>query len=55
MEPLVLSPMRKVQLITQLYQTAWLLKKAGLKKSHPDWTEARLEKAVRDIFLYARS
>jgi hypothetical protein len=36
-----------------LRETAWTMKKAAVKYAHPEWSDAQIEKAVRDIFLYA--
>ena len=50
-----MKPAQKLEAFQQLYHLARSLKIAGLKLGHPDWTEAQIQKAVRDIFLYART
>jgi|OM-RGC.v1.036220334 hypothetical protein len=44
---------QKLKLVLGLYHSAKKLKRAGLKKQHPDWTEEQIEQSVREIFLYA--
>ena len=48
-----MSPGRKLDLAAQFYHSARQLKTRGLRAQHPDWTEAKIEARVRDIFLYA--
>jgi len=50
-----ISPAQKLETARQLFQTAWELKRAGIKMFHPDWKADQIEKATRDFFLYARS
>jgi len=46
---------KKLLLALNLYHSAKELKKASLKKLHPEMTEKEIQKKVKDIFLYARS
>ena len=39
----------------KLYRTARILKRAGVKELHPDWSDEQIDDKVREIFLYARS
>jgi hypothetical protein len=48
-----MPPARKWEEVKRLRETAWRLKRAGVKALHPQWTEAEIEKVVRGIFLYA--
>ena len=50
-----MSPERRLQIAHDLYETARQLKEAGLRDSHPDWTEEQVRSEVRRIFLYART
>ena len=50
-----MSPEKKLELSLRLYYSARELKRSWLKQQHPDWSEANVEKRVREIFLYARS
>ncbi|MCP5465019.1 MAG: hypothetical protein H7A33_08355 [Deltaproteobacteria bacterium] len=50
-----MSPAAKLKQASQLYQTAWKLKRAGLKSQHPDWSDEQIETKVKEIFFYARS
>jgi len=50
-----MSPEKKLMLSEMLYWSARDLKKSSLKTFHPNWTEEKLEKEVKEIFLYARS
>ena len=46
---------RRWRLAERLYWSARKMKAAGLRSQHPDWPEARLEDAVREIFSHART
>lgn len=50
-----MSPAQKLRAAEQLYWSARQLKAAALRAQHPDWTEDAIRKAIRAIFLYARS
>jgi len=50
-----MSAEKKLLLSLDLYYSARNLKKAWLKKIHPEWDEKKLEAEVREIFLYART
>jgi len=49
-----LSPAQKLRAAEQLYYSARQLKAAALRAKHPDWSEETIQRAVREIFLYAR-
>jgi hypothetical protein len=51
----LMSPENKLELSLRLYYSARELKQSWLKLQHPDWSEAIVEKWVREIFLYART
>jgi hypothetical protein len=46
---------KKLELSLHLYYSARQLKEAALKVQYPDWTQKRIDKEIREIFLYARS
>lgn len=48
-----MSPARKREELNRLQNTARKLKTAGVRATRPDWSEAEVKKAVREIFLYA--
>lgn len=50
-----MSAEKKLLLSLQLYQNAWELKKAALKKQHPEWEEQALIHALKQIFRHART
>jgi hypothetical protein len=50
-----MSPAQKLRAAERLYWSARQLKAAALRAEHPDWTEEAIQRAVRQIFLYARS
>lgn len=50
-----MSPAQKLRAAERLYWSARQLKAAALRAQHPDWTEEAIQRAVRQIFLYARS
>jgi hypothetical protein len=43
----------KLELTCSLYWSARALKVAALRERYPDWSEERILKEVRKIFLYA--
>jgi hypothetical protein len=43
---------QKLNAAFALYWSARRLKAAALKVQHPDWTEARIERRVSEIFLH---
>jgi Rv0078B-related antitoxin len=50
-----MTPAQKLRAAERLYYSARELKAAALRAEHPDWTEEAIRRAVREIFLYARS
>jgi len=48
-----MSPARKREELNRLQNTARKLKAAGVRAMRPDWSEQEIQKAVREIFLYA--
>ncbi len=50
-----MTPAMKLQLAQRLYFSARTLKEAALRNQHPDWTAAKIEQKVREIFLYVRT
>jgi len=50
-----MTPEEKLNIALRLYESARLLKRAGLRALHPDWDEEQITKKVREIFLYART
>jgi len=49
------TPAQKLRAAERLYWSARQLKAAALRAEHPDWTDEAIRKAVREIFLCARS
>jgi hypothetical protein len=50
-----LGPEGRLEMAHRLYWTARELKTAGLRHTHPDWTEERVQAKVRELFLYGGS
>jgi len=50
-----MSAKEKLDISFSLYRTAWNLKRAAIKKSHPDWSDEEIENKVKEIFLLAQS
>ena len=50
-----MTPEKKLQIALNLYYSALKLKEAGLRKQHPDWSDADIKRIARVIFLYART
>ena len=47
-----MTPAKKLQQIEELYWHARALKAAGVRASHPDWPEAKVQDEVRSLFLH---
>lgn len=50
-----MAPAQKLRAAERLYYSARQLKAAALRAERPDWTDEAIHRAVRMIFLYARS
>jgi hypothetical protein len=50
-----MTPEQKLKAAERLYHSARQLKAAALRAEHPDWTDEAIRRAVRMIFLHARS
>ena len=50
-----MTPEKKLQVALDLYYSAKELKAAGLKRQHPEWSTEKINRKVREIFLYART
>ena len=50
-----MSPEKKLKLAEDLYWSARDLKKTSLRSFHPEWSEKKLEQAVKEAFMYAKS
>jgi len=46
---------QKLEAAAAMYWSARKLKTAWLRDRHPDWTEDRIQREVREIFLHART
>jgi len=50
-----MSPEQKLMIALSLYDSAQKLKAAALRAQNADWSENRIWKEVKEIFLYART
>jgi hypothetical protein len=50
-----MSAEKKLELSLNLYYSARQLKEAALKEQHPNWSPDKIQKELREIFLYART
>ncbi len=50
-----MSPAQKLQMVADLYHAGIQLKAAGLRMTHPEWPEERLDREARMSLLYAGS
>jgi hypothetical protein len=50
-----MTPEQRWRAARQLYWTVRRHKAAFIRSMHPDWSEERVQREVRDIFLCARS
>ena len=48
-----MSPAQKLRMLADLYHTGIRLRMAGLRMTHPDWPDERLEREARRSLLYA--
>ena len=42
-----MSPAQKLRMVAQLYEAGIMLRAAGLRLAHPDWSQERLEQQAR--------
>ena len=42
----------KIAVMNALWREAWALKASGVRATHPDWSPAKVEEAVREIFRH---
>jgi hypothetical protein len=45
-------PADKLRMIASIHLQARAWKKAAFKTQHPDWSQAKINKRVREVFLY---
>jgi len=50
-----MTPEKKLNITMRLYHSARELKAAWIRQQHKDWTEKKVQFAVREAFLNARS
>jgi hypothetical protein len=50
-----LSPEAKLIIAENLYTSAKKLKGAAIRQQHPNWSEEKIARKVKEIFLYATS
>lgn len=48
-----MTPAQKLRMVAELYESGIRLRVAGLRLSHSDWTEERLDREARRSLLYA--
>lgn len=46
-----MTPGKRLSTAMALYQTAWEIKKSGLRALHPDWTEEAIQSRLRRVFV----
>lgn len=46
-----MTPAQRLGIAQELYQTAWEIKKSGIKAMHPDWSEEKIGAHTRRIFV----
>ena len=50
-----MTPARKLELAADFYFAARHLKQQSLTMLHPDWSPEKVQRTVREFFLYAAS
>jgi len=48
-----MTPAQKIRMVCDLYAAGIRLRMAGLRMTHPEWPQARLEREARRSLLYA--
>lgn len=48
-----MTPAQKLRMVADLYETGIRLRMAGLRMTHPEWPDERLEREARRSLLYA--
>jgi len=48
-----MTPPRRLKMVAELYETEIRLRMAGLRLTHPDWSDERLEQEARRSLLFA--
>ena len=48
-----MTPAEKLRMLSDLYYTGIRLRMAGLRMTHPEWPDERLEREARRSLLYA--
>lgn len=46
-----MGPARRLELAQELYETAWQVKAAGLRREYPDWPEELILAKLRRVFV----
>mgnify|MGYP003610401700 CR=1 FL=1 len=46
-----MTPEKRLATAGALYETAWEIKKSGLRSLHPDWTEEAIQARLRRVFV----
>ncbi len=46
-----MSPGRRLEIAQELYDTAWQLKEAGLRRQYPEWSDAEIHAKCRRVFV----
>lgn len=46
-----MTPGRRLQIAQELYEMAWNLKGAGLRRQHPDWSGEEIDAKLRRVFV----
>ena len=50
-----MTPEQKLAASLDLYYSAKKIKESWLQKTHPDWSEEKITREVKEAFLYART
>ncbi len=50
-----MTPAQRLEAAFRLYWTARSVKEAALRARHPDWSDERVAREVKEAFLHARS
>jgi hypothetical protein len=48
-----MTPAEKLKMVAALYETGIRLRVAGLRMTHPEWSEDRLDLEARRALMYA--
>jgi len=50
-----MTPEQKIEAFLRLYASAKQLMEAGMRERHPDWSQDKVERFIKQKLMYART